>query len=394
MKRCAPVYPRVFCLVVAAAALRLAVSPVPAAAQNDLEETVDAGASSPREIIDDLIRERATDPIVPQQSRSPVETIPSRVGVPATVVDLDPAVVGVLPGQPLPRLRREGEFIVERPGQLLLVEDAGYWVFAFDTVPGQADLRPMIVQLCQRLASMQDTMDQLRRDDLAFTLTGQVHTYRGVNYLLPTSIAGTRTLPAEAAAAQQNAADGPADTPPGDPFADAGLPGNPNSPGGFETPGTFDAAGPADPIDLLDDLLEQREAAPARPDTSPVIAAADQALDDALQGINPDNEKTQKLRREGEYLVHRAGRLVRGITAGGLTNVLFAFEADGEDPAAAEPPMRIMPNKLLELMEDTVIERGDQAVFIVSGRIHAYRGSNHLLVTTVRQPAYSENLSP
>ena len=70
--------------------------------------------------------------------------------------------------------------------------------------------------------------------------------------------------------------------------------------------------------------------------------------------------------------------------------MLFAFEADGRN--AAEAPMIVMPCKLLELMEDTVIERGDQVVFLVSGRVHAYRGANHLLPTTMRLEIPSDNL--
>ncbi|MEO1237468.1 MAG: hypothetical protein AAFX76_11830, partial [Planctomycetota bacterium] len=317
--------------------------------QTEADRQSAAAPSSPREIIDRLVRERAAAPIVPQQVRPPVETIPSRVGVPATTVDLDPAVVGVLPGDPLPRLRREGEFVIERAGRLTPIEEGALWVFAFDPAPGKTDLRPMVVQFCQRLASMQDTLIQLDKTELAFTITGQVHTYRGVNYLLPTAIAGTRELPEAALDRVRAAEPEPAATP----FADAPRPDAP------ETPATFEGSAPADPQALIEDLLEQRDAAPSRPDTAPVVSAADQALEDALEGIKPQDENTKKLRREGEYLVNRRGRLIRGITGGGLSNVLFAFDADGADPAAAEPPMRLMPSKMLEFMEDAVVERGD-----------------------------------
>ncbi|MEO0514455.1 MAG: hypothetical protein AAF086_04075 [Planctomycetota bacterium] len=352
-------------------------------------------ASTPREIIDQLIAERgATAATVAPTAQPAIETIPSRVGVPAAAVDLDASVIGVLPGAPLARLRREGEFVIERPGELLAVEGETYWVFAFDPVPGQPDLRPMIVQKCQRLASMQDTIAQRKGNDLGFTLTGQVHTYRGVNYLLPTAISGTRKLPPGTNADQAEADAADDNTNPETNNFDLDLSSN-------ETPATFDSPGGAngglaDPIDLMEAMLDDRAEAPRRPDTAPVASPLNEELDEALQGIKPKTEAEEKLLREGEYLVNRPGRLVRGLgglVGGEASNVLFAFEADGQDPAAAEAPMLIMPCKLLELMEDNVVERGDQVVFIVSGRVYTYRGANYLLPSTVRLRYDLGNLS-
>ncbi|MEM1108799.1 MAG: hypothetical protein AAGH99_08930 [Planctomycetota bacterium] len=345
-------------------------------------------AASPREIIDRLIAEREASPGVAPDARQSIEVIPNRVGVPAAAVDLDASVVGVLPGAPLPKLRREGEFIIERPGQLMTVDEGLYWVFAFDPVSGQPDLRPMIVQKCQRLASMQDTLDQRKGNDLGFTITGQVHTYRGVNYLLPTAIAGTRQLPPGT-----NAEDAPK------PKEESGIDQFDLDLAGGGNAATFDSgegAGGGDPIDLIESLLDERTAAPQRPDTTPTTSPLNRELDEALQGIKPEDEDDEELRREGEYLVNRAGRLVRGIggaVGGEAANVMFAFEADGGDPAAAEAPMLVMPSKLLELMEDTVVEKGDQAVFVISGRVYAYRGANYLMPTTMRLEYDLGNLS-
>ena len=71
---------------------------------------------------------------------------------------------------------------------------------------------------------------------------------------------------------------------------------------------------------------------------------------------------------------------------------MFAFDADGDTAASAEPPMLMMPCKLLQLMEDVVIERGDQVVFVVSGRVHTFRGANYLLPTTMKQKIDYGNL--
>ncbi|MEM9913720.1 MAG: hypothetical protein AAF911_02025 [Planctomycetota bacterium] len=336
---------------------------------------------TPREIIDNLIAEREDAPAVAPSANPAIEVIPNRVGVPAAAVDLDASVIGVLPGAPLPKLRREGEFVIERPGRLLAVDDASYWIFDFDVVPGQPDLRPMIVQRCQRLSSMQDTLDQRDGVDLGFTLTGQVHTYRGVNYLLPTAIAGTRQLPpgtnAEGAA--------PITEPVPEDNFDLEL-GSQAAEATFDSGGDGPGRGP-DPIDLMEAMLDDRGEAPRRPDTSPVASPVDMELDEVLQGIKPKTEAEERLLREGEYLVNRAGRLIRGLggaVGGEASNIMFAFEADGQNSAAAEAPMLVMPCKLLELMEEIVVEKGDQVVFIVSGRVYTYRGANHMMPSTMR----------
>ena len=301
----------------------------------------DGGERDTRQIIDELIAQRGALPGVAPAANPEVENLPSRVGVPAARVDLDPAVVGVLPGDPLPRLRREGEFIVQRAGQLVEVPEIDAWIFVFDATPGQEDLRPMVVQPCQRLASMQDTLGQ-RRDDrlpMQFTLTGQVHTYRGVNYLLPTAIAGTRVLPppspgdaaddGDPAAGASNSADADISNTSGaaDGLGDRfGL--DPDSP---QTPATFDGGpGAADgggAVDLMGQMLGERDEAPPRPDTAPLITGPDPGLDPALRGVMPRRSldpgasssppaESAELRREGEYLVSRSGRLTRGVLTG------------------------------------------------------------------------------
>lgn len=375
-------------------------------AADAVEQVTMPDDGSPRQIIDTLISQRREAPTLPPQVQPSVQTIPNRVGLPSMSVDVDPAVVGVLPGAPLPKLRREGEFIVERPGRLVSVNDGAFWVFEFDHLPGQEDLRPMIMQKCQRLASMQDTSTQRTPDGRAtgqtttpfnFSVTGQVHTYRGANFLLPTAISGTSHI---------SKADLKLPTPEDDPqearrettVQDLGFAADPDARGGSPR---FDPN--ADPADLMDDMLSDSRPSSRRPSTSPIQSATTQSLDEALRGVNPDEQEPVVLRREGEYLVNRAGRLVRGIATLGdagqgaadlgsaATGIMFAFEADG--PNEAEPPMVLMPCKLLELMEDTVVERGDQVVFLVSGRVHTFRGANYLLPTTMRIRLQPDNLT-
>ncbi|MEO0588875.1 MAG: hypothetical protein AAF078_14705, partial [Planctomycetota bacterium] len=70
------------------------------------------------EVLQRLMRQRVTDP--PATSAQPGigevgpgEALPEApvVPVPPAAVELDPAVLGVAPGEPMPTLRREGEFL-------------------------------------------------------------------------------------------------------------------------------------------------------------------------------------------------------------------------------------------------------------------------------------------
>ncbi len=295
-----------------------------------------AGETTPRDIIDRLVREREPSPVVTAEMSPDRVAVPERVGVPAPSVDIDPAVLGVVPGAPLPTLRREGEFVLERPGRLVAVEDGLYQAFVFDDVAGLQPLRPMILHKCQRLGSMEEAVRQ-RGEDLLFTLTGEVTTYRGVNYLLPTRIAGTRSL----AAATRPADDGPAPAalPPTAVQrlreASDNAPGpSPGSTPGNAPPPTLGPA--ADARDVMDALFQQRGSEVTRPDPRG-DATAPPPLPDALGGTRPEPAAAEgsaaaAALREGEYLVSRAGRLIRGR---GVEGVMFSFEADAADSPEA-----------------------------------------------------------
>jgi len=99
------------------------------------------------------------------------------------------------------------------------------------------------------------------------------------------------------------------------------------------------------------------------------------ALDRAVIGVAPGT-RPPVLRREGEFVISRKGRV---IGSPGGDKRLFHFEADAQ--ASPEAPMFLLPCRLLQNIEDIVHQRGDQAVFIVTGQVFVYRGANHLLPT-------------
>ena len=107
--------------------------------------------------------------------------------------------------------------------------------------------------------------------------------------------------------------------------------------------------------------------------------------DPRIIGIAPGGA-TPKLRREGEFVLSRRGRLVRA--EGG--QLLFAFDADSDK--ADETPMVLMPCRLLQNMEEMSQEHGERTVFILSGQIFIYRGANHLLPTMMKPSIDRGNL--
>ena len=121
------------------------------------------------------------------------------------------------------------------------------------------------------------------------------------------------------------------------------------------------------------DAPQPIESAPVE---APPISVLSQ-VDTAILGIPPGSPQP-KLRREGEFIVNRRGRLTR--TPSG--QVLFVFEADSD--AAPEPPMPLLPCQILESMEDLSAQNTDQVAFIVSGQVMLYRGVNFLMPTMMK----------
>lgn len=109
-----------------------------------------------------------------------------REQTPGSEVQTDPRVLGVAPGQAKPTLRREGEFIVNRRGRIKPAGGAQVGsLFVFEADSQANPEPPMHLLPCQMLQSMEDLATE-RGHSVIFVLSGQVFTYRGANYLLPT----------------------------------------------------------------------------------------------------------------------------------------------------------------------------------------------------------------
>lgn len=100
---------------------------------------------------------------------------------------LDPAVIGTAPGGTPPALQREGDFVISRRGRLIRSPDSNHRLFLFEADDRQSPEPPMVLLPCQKLETMENLVED-RGDTIVFVLTGQITTYRGVNYILPTMI--------------------------------------------------------------------------------------------------------------------------------------------------------------------------------------------------------------
>jgi hypothetical protein len=138
---------------------------------------------------------------------------------------------------------------------------------------------------------------------------------------------------------------------------------------------------PDDPRSLsADQLLGQmlRPAPGGQP--KPLQPIVDQPALDRTSGpgaVKPNAPAVATL-REGTYMPERVGRLAK--TPDG-TQAEFVFETDGH--ALKDPPLIILPNLKLMMMENMVTGAGRDLRFRVSGVITEYRGRNYILLEKV-----------
>jgi len=145
------------------------------------------------------------------------------------------------------------------------------------------------------------------------------------------------------------------------------------------------------------------EAAPA---ASPTRIHADAPAGDVLSILReqspdqpalsmPPESTTRPLRRsgvmphalaEGTAVVQRVGRLVRAEGR-------WSLASDSQRADAAEQPIRILPNRVLE-MTIADLHRNENAVFTVSGEVTLYFGENYLLPRVAMRRVDTGNLGP
>ncbi|MEQ9460107.1 MAG: hypothetical protein RIG82_04045 [Phycisphaeraceae bacterium] len=136
-----------------------------------------------QEVVDRMLERRSQSArVAPARSGEAGE---GTVTMPVTAVDIDRSVLGLAPGEDAPPLMRDGSFIIGRRGHLRTSGDGAHLLFVFDSQHADKSLLPMIVQPCALREDMEDYLAQ-RGHEISFIVSGQVFSYRGANYLLPT----------------------------------------------------------------------------------------------------------------------------------------------------------------------------------------------------------------
>jgi hypothetical protein len=119
---------------------------------------------------------------------------------------------------------------------------------------------------------------------------------------------------------------------------------------------------------------------PAAGQARPLQPVPDAPTPDRTSGpgaVKPNAPPVAML-REGTFVIDRVGRLQRS-TDGALHQ--FVFEADGK--SLREPPLVILPNTKLMLMENSITGANRDLRFRVSGMITEFRGRNYVLLEKV-----------
>jgi len=273
-------------------------------------------AQVPDPALDRVAEQLQADPDGPEvRATQTPRSDPVRPGDPGRVV-----LPGVKPGTLLP----EGTFVGRQSG-VILAAPSGELFMVFGGDP-EAALEPMVLLPCTTLAQMSEFVGA--EDAPVLMVAGEVTTYRGRNYLLPTVFGVTPIADAEEEAS--------APAPPSD-----------NDPLG------------ADPRveELLTDILSR---------------------DSVPRGLVPAEGGTEeKGLREGELLVRRRGRLAR--LAGG--EWAFVFDNDTD---AGDAPLVLLPCQMMQRVENVGANAGDERSVELSGRVYTYKGRRYVLPTLFR----------
>ncbi len=128
--------------------------------------------------------------------------------------------------------------------------------------------------------------------------------------------------------------------------------------------------------DVLNDMLRPSGPDQARP-LQPI--AGDPVVDKTTgaAAVAPGAPQLTVL-REGSYVVDRTGRLKKSSDG---TSWELTFEADGKP--MKDPPVVVLPNLKLQVMEDQIKQTNRDLKFRVTGMVTEYRGRNYVLLDKV-----------
>lgn len=291
-------------------------------------------------------------------------------------------------------LLREGSTLVEAHARLRRDPATNWWIIVIEPADNVSSANggwrtheaphEMTLLPCTRLTEMERIIEATHGGDARFRVNGRVYVFRDRNYFLPTHAA---VISEPAGEPTSHPASAPTSIPATAPNADAGATTPPSSaPVDDDSPEAIARAlaqetGP---------LARSSGSARARPTETPATRAA---IDRSAIGTTPGDPDSLRAAdrtlamQENAVVVNRRGKVMRDRTGGWL----LVFDADSS--GLADPPMRLMPCRLLESIEDYARRVGNNSPVIITGQILLYNGQTHLLPTVFRIPKERSRLS-
>ena len=257
-------------------------------------------------------------------------------------------------------LIREGVHVLQARGSLHRGEQDGWWVFRIAHAPsdpgdpgnpgnpGNPGAEPVEFTLlpCTLLASLEQLVESMPGQEIAFELTGEVFVYEGRNFLMPTH---APRLVEYVAPSRPNVLGGPRD-------------------------GDAPPAGSAEAI--LRDLDRS---------VGPVLRSPRET---GATATTRPHAAPKTLVAPGTLVLWRHGWMVR--EPDGAWSFVFGADATG----LADPPMVLLPCRMLEDLQLHARRSGPGRPLLVSGRVYRYHGRNYLLPTMFRIPRHRTALRP
>jgi hypothetical protein len=319
-----------------------------------------------------------------QTTSTPASSAPVATQHAAANTDQDPLAIF------RPTLLREGSHLVEARSTMRRDPANNQWILDVDDadvaslnllasspttssnsaapVQGSGGGLKLILLPCTVLSEMQHVLESSASRKVSFEVTGEVHVFRGRNYILPThapAVVGSRIeTPVAAAASTQPSSTNLATT----------------------------RAATSSAQDIIRDLersagaIPQRASSPQLPEPAGIEPRP--SANAAADSHSPSGAAAAKIVQEGVAVSSRRGKLNRDGAGGWV----FVFDADAS--GLADPPMRLLPCLLLEALEDYARKSGPTAPVLLSGQVFLHGGRNYLLPTSYRIPREHTKITP
>ncbi len=138
----------------------------------------------------------------------------------------------------------------------------------------------------------------------------------------------------------------------------------------------------------VEDILKEFEK--ERPKARPVLPSqtGDESTGELVTKTDDVRSHSQLRLPDGYFLVDRTGRLRK---EGDWW--VFVFVSDNNPDQSPDPPMKLLPNRMLERMVRETQNGTVDADFIVSGEVTDFLGENYLLLRKLMRKRNQGNLS-